>query len=88
MVLAALWGSSFMFMRIGALEFGVIPTAGLRVMIAVLFLLPLVIVKGLGSSLRKNWKLTFSVGLLNSAIPFACFSYAHPVTSPRACPPF
>lgn len=75
-MLGAVWGSSFMFMRIGALEFGVMPTAGLRVAIAVLFLLPLVALKGLGNSLRQNWKLTFFVGLLNSAIPFACFSYA------------
>ncbi len=52
------------------------PTAGLRVMIAVLFLLPLVAFKGLGHTLRQNWKPTFFVGLLNSAIPFACFSYA------------
>ena len=65
-----------MFTRISALEFGVMPTAGLRVMIAVLFLLPLVAFKGLGRTLRQNWKLTFFVGLLNSAIPFACFSYA------------
>ena len=65
-----------MFTRISALEFGAMPTAGLRVMIAVLFLLPLVALKGLGGTLRKNWKLTFFVGLLNSAIPFACFSYA------------
>ena len=65
-----------MFTRISALEFGAMPTAGLRVMIAVLFLLPLVALKGLGSSLRQNWKITFLVGLLNSAIPFACFSYA------------
>jgi drug/metabolite transporter (DMT)-like permease len=74
--LGAVWGSSFMFMRMGALEFGAMPTAGLRVMIAVAFLLPLVAVKGLGKSLREHWKLTFFVGLLNSAIPFACFSYA------------
>jgi drug/metabolite transporter (DMT)-like permease len=75
-LLAAVWGSSFMFTRVSALEFGAMPTAGLRVMIAVLFLLPLVALKGLGPSLRQNWKLTFFVGLLNSAIPFACFSYA------------
>ena len=75
-LLGAVWGSSFMFTRISALEFGVMPTAGLRVMIAVLFLLPLVAFKGLGRTLRQNWKLTFFVGLLNSAIPFACFSYA------------
>ena len=76
MLLGAVWGSSFMFMRIGALEFGVLPTAGLRVMIAVLFLLPLLLVKDLGGTLRQHWKKTFFVGLLNSAIPFACFSYA------------
>lgn len=75
-LLAALWGASFMFMRIGALEFGAVPTAGVRVAIAALFLLPLLFIKGLGTELRQHWKPTFFVGLLNSAIPFACFSYA------------
>ena len=41
LLLAAIWGSSFLFMRLGALEFGAVPTAGLRVAIGVLFLLPL-----------------------------------------------
>ncbi len=75
-LLAAIWGASFMFMRVGAQEFGAIPTAGLRVGIAALFLLPMMLAKGLGPQLARHWKQTFLVGLVNSAIPFACFSYA------------
>lgn len=65
-----------MFIRLGALEFGAVPTAGLRVAIAALFLLPLVLAKGHGPALRTHWKRTLVVGTLNSAIPFVCFSYA------------
>ena len=75
-LLAAIWGSSFLFMRLGALEFGALPTAGLRVTIAAIFLLPLLLWRGLGPQLARHWKKTFFIGLLNSAIPFACFSFA------------
>ncbi len=75
-LLAAIWGSSFMFMRVAAHEMGALPAAGLRVCIAALFLFPLLLFKGLGSALRQHWKLTFAVGVLNSAIPFVCFTYA------------
>ena len=76
LLLAALWGSSFLFMRLGAVEFGALPTAGVRVAIASLFLLPLLLYKGLGPDLVVHWKKVFFVGLLNSAIPFALFSFA------------
>ena len=46
-LLAAIWGASFFFMRIGVLEFGPLPTAAVRVVIASLFLLPLVWMRGL-----------------------------------------
>ncbi|WP_394756252.1 DMT family transporter [Rhodoferax sp.] len=75
-LLAAIWGSSFLFMRLGAQEFGALPTAGLRVAIAALFLGPLLLWRGLGLQLVRHWKKVFFVGLLNSAIPFACFSFA------------
>jgi len=75
-LLAAIWGSSFLFMRLGAQEFGALPTAGLRVAIAALFLGPLLLWRGLGPQLVRHWKKVFFVGLLNSAIPFACFSFA------------
>ncbi len=75
-LLAAIWGSSFMFMRIGTVEFGAFPTAGLRVITGALFLLPFLLLQGHGRTLRKHWKLTFGMGILNSGIPFACFTYA------------
>ena len=75
-LLAAIWGASFLFMRFGAKELGVFATSGMRVGIAALFLLPILLVRGHGASLRQHWKLTFLVGILNSAIPFACFSFA------------
>ncbi|NVO04596.1 MAG: DMT family transporter [Rhodoferax sp.] len=75
-LLASLWGASFMFMRVAAQEMGPLPAAGLRVCIAALFLFPILLMKGLGGALRTHWKLTFAVGVINSAIPFVCFTYA------------
>jgi len=74
--LAAIWGSSFLFMRLGTAEFGPLATAGGRVTIAALFLTPLMLARGLGQVLGQHWKKIFFMGLLNSAIPFACYSYA------------
>lgn len=75
-LLAAIWGSSFLFMRLGAQEFGALPTAGVRVAIASLFLLPLLLWRGLGPQLLLHWKKIFVIGLLNSGIPFACYAFA------------
>ena len=75
-LLAALWGSSFLFMRLGGQEFGALPTAGLRVAIASLFLLPLLLWRGLGPQLAHHWKKVLFIGLFNSALPFACFCFA------------
>jgi drug/metabolite transporter (DMT)-like permease len=75
-MLAAIWGSSFLFMRISTVEFGPLPTAAVRVGIAALFLLPIVWLRGLLPDLKKNWKKIFFIGILNSGIPFACFSFA------------
>jgi drug/metabolite transporter (DMT)-like permease len=75
-LLAAIWGASFMFMRTASQEMGPLASAGLRVIIAALFLLPILWFKGLGGALRRHWKITLSVGVLNSALPFVCFTYA------------
>jgi drug/metabolite transporter (DMT)-like permease len=76
LMLAAIWGASFMFMRLAALELGALPTAALRVAIAALFLLPLLVAKGHWPVLRQHWRPVFAVGLLNSAIPFALYAFA------------
>ncbi len=75
-LLAALWGSSFLFMRLGAAEFGIVPTAGLRVALAALFLLPVFLVKGVWADFRQRAKAILFVGLLNSGIPFMLFAFA------------
>ena len=75
-LLAAIWGASFLFMRGAALEFGAVPTAGMRVLIAAIALLPLLWMRNLFPVLVQHWRAVLGVGLLNSAIPFACFSYA------------
>lgn len=75
-LLAAIWGSSFLFMRLGTVEFGALPTAAVRVAIASVFLLPLLAWRGQVPVLRKHWKEIFAIGVLNSGIPFLCFSFA------------
>ncbi len=75
-LLAAIWGSSFLFTRLGASEFGALPTAGMRVSIAATFLLPLLLLRGQAHVLRQQWKKIFFLGMLNSGIPFACYAYA------------
>ncbi|MET0312235.1 MAG: DMT family transporter [Burkholderiaceae bacterium] len=76
LLLAAIWGSSFVFMRIATVEIGALPTAAVRVAIAAAFLAPLLWMRGLAPQLRAKWKPIFFVGVLNSGIPFACFSFA------------
>jgi len=76
LILAAIWGSSFLFLRVAAVELGALPTAALRVAIASLFLLPLLLAKGHWKTLRLHWKPVLFVGVLNSGIPFALYSFA------------
>ncbi len=75
-LLGAIWGSSFLFTRLAVVDFGAVPTAGLRVAIASMCLLPLLWLRGHGPTLRQHWKAVFVVGVLNSGLPFACFAFA------------
>jgi len=75
-LLSALWGSSFLFMRLGAADFGALPTAGLRVTLAALCLLPVMLLQGEWPALRQHWRVVLPAGLLNSAIPFSLFAWA------------
>jgi drug/metabolite transporter (DMT)-like permease len=75
-ILAAIWGASFLFMRMGAGEFGPVALAFVRVAGAAAFLLPLLAWRGQLGALRKHWKPILIVGLTNSAIPFVCFGIA------------
>lgn len=76
LLLAAIWGASFLFMKIGAAEFGALPTAALRVGIAALFLLPILHWRGQTALLMRHWKALLVIGVLNSGLPFALYSFA------------
>jgi drug/metabolite transporter (DMT)-like permease len=75
-VLGAIWGSSFLFMRLAVVEFGPLPTAALRVLIAATLLVPLMLWKGHGPVFRRHWLAACLVGVVNSALPFALFAFA------------
>ncbi len=78
-LLAAIWGASFLFLRLGAPEFGPLALAFVRVAGASVFLLPLLAWQGGREglqALRRDWRPLLLVALLNSALPFALFSYA------------
>jgi len=74
--LAAIWGSSFLFMRIAAPALGVALTAELRTLIAGLGLAVYVRFARFDPQWRRWWRQYFVVGALTSAIPFALYAYA------------
>jgi drug/metabolite transporter (DMT)-like permease len=80
LALAALWGASFLFIRVGVAEFGVAPLMALRVSIGALFLVAMVIARGApaaaSATLRARALPLFIVGALNSAVPFCLFAFA------------
>lgn len=75
-VLAALWGAAFLFMRVAAPEFGPVVLAFLRVAGAAAVLVPLLAHRGQLGTLRKHAWPIMVVGLTNSALPFVLFSFA------------
>jgi drug/metabolite transporter (DMT)-like permease len=79
--LAALWGASFLFMRLGAADFGPAALVFLRVAGASILLLPLTAWRGEGAALRTHWRAIAIVGLVNSTLPFLLFMIAALVLS-------
>jgi drug/metabolite transporter (DMT)-like permease len=76
LALEALWGASFLFMRLGAADFGPVALAALRVGLAAVVLLPLLWQRGQMSALRDHWSAIAVVGVVNSAVPFVLFGVA------------
>jgi drug/metabolite transporter (DMT)-like permease len=76
LLLAALWGASFLFMRMGAAQFGPLSLAWVRVTGAALVLLPMLALRGETRALRTHWRKIALVGITNSALPFVLFMYA------------
>jgi drug/metabolite transporter (DMT)-like permease len=74
LLLGAIWGGSFLFMRIAAPHFGPLPLVEVRVTLGALLLSPFLwrARKQLGA---VHWRRFALVGLLNSAIPFSLFAW-------------
>lgn len=75
-VLAALWGSSFLFMRVAIDDFGPVPLIAMRVGISALFLVGVTLLTRNTQAVLRNWKAMVCAGMLNVVLPFLCLSYA------------
>jgi drug/metabolite transporter (DMT)-like permease len=77
--LAAIWGGSFLFMRISAPVLGPALLIEFRVLLAALFLALVALVlrsRAAPLKLRENWKHYLMLGFFNSALPFLLFAFA------------
>ena len=78
-LLAAVWGASFLFMRIATPEFGAVALIEVRVLVASIFLLPIWYLrdaKHQSKLVASHWPHLLVVGILNSAVPFVLFAYS------------
>lgn len=75
-VLAALWGGSFLFMRVAAPEFGPLALIELRVAIAATFLVLVSAARKRLAPLRRHAVPLVGVGIFSSALPFCLLAYA------------
>ncbi len=72
LLLAALWGASFLFMRITTPAFGALNSAFLRVLFAAIALGLLLGVQGKWSGYQGKFTSTLQLGVINSGLPFSC----------------
>ncbi|MGY0650068.1 MAG: EamA family transporter, partial [Paraglaciecola chathamensis] len=73
-LLASIWGASFIFTRTATPEFGPISLITLRAGLASLILLPFVCNRAAIRQLTQHWRGILVVGLTNTAVPFCLFS--------------
>ena len=75
-LLAAIWGGSFVFLRVVAPALGPIVTADLRVLIAWGALAIYSRAVGLDVGWRRFWRQYLVIGAFNAALPFFLFAFA------------
>ena len=74
--LAAIWGASFLFMRVSVPAFGPVALIMCRVVIAAAFLWLVSRLLKERLDMRRHWRYFLTLGVLNSALPFVLFAYA------------
>lgn len=74
-LLGAIWGASFLFMRVAANDFGAIPLVEVRLALGSLVLLPF-LWRSRAQFPLKLWPKLALIGAINSALPFMLFAWA------------
>lgn len=75
-ILSAIWGGSFIFMRMISPRLGPILTASMRTLLAGICLLILFKVTHYKINWKRDYKQFLVIGVVNSSIPFYMFAYA------------
>ncbi|HEY3785101.1 MAG TPA: DMT family transporter [Steroidobacteraceae bacterium] len=73
--LGAIWGASFLFMRVAAVHFGAFALVEVRLSLGALVLLPL-LWRSRSQLGRRQWLKLAGIAAVNSAIPFTLFAWA------------
>ncbi|HUH92262.1 MAG TPA: DMT family transporter [Casimicrobiaceae bacterium] len=81
LVLAGLWGGSFVFIRVAVPALGPLWLAWSRVALAFAALFAVAILQRRVPSLRQRWRDYLVVGTVNSALPFALYGFAEQYVS-------
>ncbi|MBL8381595.1 MAG: DMT family transporter [Burkholderiales bacterium] len=76
LLLGAIWGASFPFMRAAVPEFGTLALIELRVGIGALFLVPIFFLRSGLARMRGHKGHIAVVGIINSALPFCLLAYS------------
>jgi drug/metabolite transporter (DMT)-like permease len=76
LMLAAIWGSSYLFLKIAASAIGVSMTMGLRITIAALVMIIFFASMKRLPSYKTHWKKYLILGFLNLVFPFALISFS------------
>ncbi len=74
--LAAMWGASFIFLRVVAPALGPVVTAAARVLIAGGALLAWAQLTRFDAQLKRHWRAYVVIGVVNSSIPFVLYAFA------------
>jgi len=74
-LLGAIWGCSFLFMRVAVPSFGPYALVEVRLLLGALVLLPF-LWSARAQFPARRWRWLVPIGLINSAIPFVLFAWA------------
>ena len=75
LLLGAVWGGSFLFMRIAAKDFGAFALVEVRLALGALILLPFLL-RVRDKLTLSHWLRLLGIGIINSAAPFVLFAWA------------